>query len=149
MGLLDQVRNYKPIKKHITPRSWSCQWGVRLCLWTAATNGLIIHAPGDMSMKNYGGMISAGEIPDSSTRAVWQSYQQSSSIKWGGTWWRKWRIWPYEVFLFGSDFFTCRKILHGDDGFVFLSEGRRAADFYRSSRRLAMKLVSRQKNVRF
>jgi hypothetical protein len=30
-----------------------------------------------MSMKNHGGMISTEETPDSSTREVWQSYQQS------------------------------------------------------------------------
>jgi hypothetical protein len=29
---------------------------------------------------------------DSSTRALWKSYQQSSSSKSAGTWWSKWRI---------------------------------------------------------
>jgi hypothetical protein len=30
-----------------------------------------------MRMENYGGMISAGRTLDSSTRVLWQSYQQS------------------------------------------------------------------------
>jgi hypothetical protein len=31
-------------------------------------------------MVNYGGVISAGETPDSSTRALWQCYQQSHIV---------------------------------------------------------------------
>jgi hypothetical protein len=41
---------------------------------------------GDVSMENHGGMILTGITPDSSTRALWQSYQQNqSSSKAGGT----------------------------------------------------------------
>jgi hypothetical protein len=51
------------------------------------------------------------KTPDSSTRVHWQSYPQSSSSKQrnGRT---KWRIWPWEVFLFilPKVIVTCRKI---------------------------------------
>jgi hypothetical protein len=59
--------------------------GVRPCLWTAATNGPIIY-PKDyyMSMENDGVMISIEET-DSSIRTFWQSCQQISSSKSGGT----------------------------------------------------------------
>jgi hypothetical protein len=33
-----------------------------------------------MSMENHGGMISIGEIPDSSTRALWEFYQNSHLV---------------------------------------------------------------------
>jgi hypothetical protein len=35
-------------------------------------------------MENYGGIISTGETPNSSTRALCKSYQKSSSRKAGG-----------------------------------------------------------------
>jgi hypothetical protein len=38
-----------------------------------------------MSVENYGGMMSTGKNAYSSTRALCQSYQQSSSNKAGGT----------------------------------------------------------------
>jgi hypothetical protein len=37
-----------------------------------------------MRMEIHGGMISTGKTPDSSTRALWQSYQQSTRNKAGG-----------------------------------------------------------------
>jgi hypothetical protein len=51
-----------------------------------------------------------------STRALWQSYQQSYSIKSGGTWRKKW-IWPSKYLCsYFEVIFTCRKILrHGVD----------------------------------
>jgi hypothetical protein len=36
-------------------------------------------------MENHGGMISTGETPDSSSRALWKFYQQSSGNKEEGT----------------------------------------------------------------
>jgi hypothetical protein len=33
-----------------------------------------------MSMENYGEMISIEEVPDSPTKALWQSYQQSHLV---------------------------------------------------------------------
>jgi hypothetical protein len=83
-------------------------------------------------MENQGGMILAGETPDSSTRALWQAYQQSFSSKSGGTGQRKSCIWPYEVSLsiHRRDFLTCRKILRLGPTAYFLSEGSRATDFY-------------------
>jgi hypothetical protein len=34
---------------------------VGLCLWTAVTNGPIVHLPSDMSTENHGGMMSTEE----------------------------------------------------------------------------------------
>jgi hypothetical protein len=34
-----------------------------------------------MIMENHGGMISKGETPDPSVRAVWQSHQQSHLVE--------------------------------------------------------------------
>jgi hypothetical protein len=52
--------------------------GVRLCLRTAATNGPIFHLPGDMWARRamWQWWCRLGITPDSSTRALWQSYQQ-------------------------------------------------------------------------
>jgi hypothetical protein len=81
-------------------------------------------------MENHGGIISTGETPDSSTRALWESYQQSHIVAN--------QVEPGEgndecslrsIFVHTSKwFFTCRKMLpHGANG--FLSEGRCAVDF--------------------
>jgi hypothetical protein len=59
--------------------SWSCR-GVRLRLWTAATNGPTVHPPGDTSTENQGGLMSVEETPDSCTRALWQSYHHSHLV---------------------------------------------------------------------
>jgi hypothetical protein len=37
-----------------------------------------------MNMEKHGGIIQTGETHDSSTRALWQVYQQSSNSKAGG-----------------------------------------------------------------
>jgi hypothetical protein len=70
-----------------------------------------------MSMENQGGMISTEET-DSSTIALWQSYQQSSSCKAGGSGEvnDEFRLMKYLLHTSkGSS--TCRKILrHGADG---------------------------------
>jgi hypothetical protein len=51
-------------------------------------------------------------IPDSSTRALWQSYQQSHLETSRRNMWKEWWNFPCEVFLFilASDFVTCCKI---------------------------------------
>jgi hypothetical protein len=96
--------------------------GIRMCLWTAATNGPIVHPPSwYMSMENHDGMLSAGESPDSSSRALWQSYQQNHLVaKQEYTWQRKWWIWPStHLCSYFEVIFTCRIILrHRADGFV-------------------------------
>jgi hypothetical protein len=47
-----------------------------------------------------------GETPDSSTIVFWQSYQQTCSSESGGSWRRKWWIWPskYIFFILRRDF---------------------------------------------
>jgi hypothetical protein len=52
--------------------------GVRLCLWTAATSGPTVHPPGDLwAWRTMVKWCQQGKTPDSSTRPLWQSYQQS------------------------------------------------------------------------
>jgi hypothetical protein len=50
-GNLPSFNNIKRLKvlciTNMTP-CWSCRRGVRLCLWTAATNGPVIHLQDDM-----------------------------------------------------------------------------------------------------
>jgi hypothetical protein len=79
-----------------------------------------------MRLENHGGMISTGETPDSSTRALWESYQQSASNKTGETDDVNYESWLMKYLfhaLKGS--LICRKNLsHGVDGFTSpLKEG--------------------------
>jgi hypothetical protein len=56
--------------------------GLRPCLWTAATNGPIVRPPRDIwAWRTVVEWSRQRKTPDSSARALWQSYQQSSSIK--------------------------------------------------------------------
>jgi hypothetical protein len=55
---------------------------MRQCLWTAATNGPTIHLPGDIrAWRTTVRWYRQGKTPNSSTRASWQSYQQSPLIE--------------------------------------------------------------------
>jgi hypothetical protein len=71
--------------------------------------------------------MSTGETSDFPTRALWQSYQQSHLIASRRNGWRKWWIWPCELFLFilPKWYFTCCKVLrHGASVFTSsLKEG--------------------------
>jgi hypothetical protein len=58
--------------------------GFRLCLRTAATNGPIVHPPGDMLIWRAMVIMMLGITPDSCTGAVWQSYQQRHLERVGG-----------------------------------------------------------------
>jgi hypothetical protein len=52
--------------------------GVKLRLWTAAVDGAIVHPPGNIQVwRTMVEWYRQKETPDSSTRALWQSYQQS------------------------------------------------------------------------
>jgi hypothetical protein len=66
------------------------------------------------STQDHCGMISTRETPDSSTRALWQSYQQSNSKNEGND---EFCLTKY-LFHTSSGSLTCRKILHGADGFT-------------------------------
>jgi hypothetical protein len=74
-------------------------------------------------MENHGGVISIGGTAHSSTRALWQSYLQSCSIKAEGT------GDGHDEFSLASVIFNMPKNLTWDRRFYFHSEGRRAADF--------------------
>jgi hypothetical protein len=59
------------------------------CLWrgfrTVATNWPIVHPPGDIwAWRAMVMMMPTGDTPDSSTRVLWQSYQQRHQGKAGG-----------------------------------------------------------------
>jgi hypothetical protein len=100
-----QWRQRQSLKRCITT-PFSCRWlpektgwrlkddnhidGVRLHLQITATNGPVVHPPGDMSMDNHGGMTSTGEnswVVHQSSLAILPV--ESSSSKSGGTWQRK------------------------------------------------------------
>jgi hypothetical protein len=72
-----------------------------------------------MSMQKHGGMISTRGTPDSSTKAVRQSYQQTSSSKAGGNGAQndEFCVTKY-VFSTSKGSLTCLNILHGADGFA-------------------------------
>jgi hypothetical protein len=73
-----------------------------------------------ISMENHGGLISIWEIPESSTRGLWQSYQQSHLVaKQEGTCEENTFYLAKYLFYTSKGSFTCRKILrHGTDGFT-------------------------------
>jgi hypothetical protein len=52
---------------------------VRLRLWTAATNGLIVHPEWHVSMGTMVEWCLHRKIPDSSTRAPWQNLPAKST----------------------------------------------------------------------
>jgi hypothetical protein len=60
--------------------------GVRLRLWTAATNGPVVHPPGDTwAWRTMVELYQQGKTPVSPTTALRKSYQQSSSSRVGRT----------------------------------------------------------------
>jgi len=72
-------------------------------------------------MENHGGMISTGETPDSSTRALWKSYQQSHLVaKQEELAKEMMNLALRSIFVHTSKgSLTCRKIFrHGADGFT-------------------------------
>jgi hypothetical protein len=73
-----------------------------------------------ISMEDHGGMISTGETPDSSTRSLWQCYEQTPSSKSRGTWQTMNLAFENLCFTLRSDFLTCCNILRDEaDGFTF------------------------------
>jgi hypothetical protein len=85
-------------------------------------------------------MMPAGETPNSSTRALWQSYQQShlGARKRNGRRSKNFKEWTKEwefclsVSEIPQGIFNVTRILrHGTSGFTSHPRGRYAADFYR------------------
>jgi hypothetical protein len=96
---------------------WLIDWligydGVRLCLRTAATNGPVVHPQCDVWA--WTAMVM---MPNSSTRAFWQFYQQRSL----GASRRNGRSanFAYQYLKYLKGPLTCRKVLrHGTSGFT-------------------------------
>jgi hypothetical protein len=78
-----------------------------------------------MSMENHGGMILIAEAPDSSTTALWQSYQQCHLLEKQKELTKEMTILPCEVYLsYFEGFLTCRKISRrGAQELYFPSKG--------------------------
>jgi hypothetical protein len=100
-------------------------------LRTVVTNGPTVHPSGDTwAWRAMMMMIPAGITPDSSTRALWQSYQQRHLGKVRGMD-EGMRIQRIQYLRYINRFLTCRKIFrHGTFRLYFQSEGRCAAGFY-------------------
>jgi hypothetical protein len=84
-------------------------------MWTAVTNGPIVHSPGDIwALITMVEWCRQRKTSDSSTRALWQSYPQSHLVESGRNGRRKSWIWPWVAFLFilASDFLNSVKSYH-------------------------------------
>jgi hypothetical protein len=109
--------------------------GARLRLWTAASNGPVVHPQRDIWA--YRTMVRwwcrQGKTLDSSSRAPWQSYQQSHLGACRRNWRKDWQFYGVSIsFHTCKWFFTCRKILrHGTSGFTFPPKEGVLPDFYR------------------
>jgi hypothetical protein len=85
------------------------------------TGPLFILQDTHVSMENHGGMkMSIQKTPDSSTRALWQSYQQSHLVANRRNWRQEWEFGFVKYFCsYLQVIFTCHKILqHGASGFT-------------------------------
>jgi hypothetical protein len=109
---------------HRNQPNWLIDWlinydGARLCLRTAAINGPIVHPSGDMwAWSAMWWWFRLGITPDSSTRALWQSYQQRHLGQVGGMD-EGVRILPIQYLKYLKGSLTFRKILrHGTSGFT-------------------------------
>jgi hypothetical protein len=98
--------------------------GARLCLRTVATNGPIVHAPDGMWVwRAMVIMMPAGDNPDSSTRALWQSYQQRHLGQVGGMD-KRVRVLHIQYLRYLKGSLTCSKCDNGTFGFTsHLREG--------------------------
>jgi hypothetical protein len=93
--------------------------GMRLCLRTVDSNGTIFHSPGNMWAWRpwWWWCRRLGITPDSYTRDLWQSYQQTSGESRRN--WRGVKILPIQYLRYLKGSSTCCKILrHGTSGFT-------------------------------
>jgi hypothetical protein len=94
---------------------------LRLRLWTVATNGPIFHPPGDTwALRTMMEWCRRRKTPDSSTRALRQSYHQSYSVvsRRNGEGNDEFGLAKYFC-LHSQVIFTCHKVLrHGANGFT-------------------------------
>jgi hypothetical protein len=101
--------------------------GVRLRLWSTATNGPIGHPPSDMwAWRNMVRWWWQRNTPDLSSWALWQFRQQNQLGASRRNGWKKWEFNHASISVHTcKDFFACTKILqHGASGFTSrLKEG--------------------------
>jgi hypothetical protein len=66
--------------RQLFKKLWSCRWGVTMYLNCGRQRTYCSSPSWYVTTEKHGGMISTGETPDSSTRALWQSYKQCHLI---------------------------------------------------------------------
>jgi hypothetical protein len=115
--------------------------GVRLRLWTATTNGPIVHPPGDTWVWRAMEWYRQGKTPDTSTRALWNSYQHRHLVTSRRNGRKEWEFSLTKYFcshLQVMFLHSVKSTVMGPPAILPLTpEERRAADFYRRYKAIA------------